>query len=111
MKPGPKVCKISSPKNARPDNFATSPTPSAINEFIRQQKEILELLAQAAEVNLTKTITSLTNLIRLRLGDTLRVVVYHNWRNVEQVMVVRAARLNKQAATPLKCGGLFPAAA
>lgn len=86
MKPGPKMRKITAMKSARPENFATQPDRPAIDEFIRQQKELLELLHLAKEVDLTKTTTgiSITSLIRLRLGDTLRVVIYHNWRHVEQ---------------------------
>jgi hypothetical protein len=47
---------------------------------------MLELLEAARTVDLTRTKTgiSITNLIKLRLGDTLRVVVYHNWRHIEQ---------------------------
>ncbi|MEM6770902.1 MAG: DinB family protein, partial [Bacteroidota bacterium] len=86
MKPGPKTRKISTFKSANPINFTTPPGREAITEFIRQQKEMLELLELASKVDLTKTKTgiSITNLIKLRLGDTLRVVVYHNWRHVVQ---------------------------
>lgn len=86
MKPGPKTRKINTFKNADPVNFGEAVDRSAITEFIRQQKELLDLLELAATVDLTKTKTgiSITNLIRLRLGDSLRVVAYHNWRHVEQ---------------------------
>ncbi|MEM9928960.1 MAG: DinB family protein [Bacteroidota bacterium] len=86
MKPSNKMRKISTFKSADPVNFEPTPTRDAIREFIRQQEEMLELLKLAAQVDLTRTKTgiSITNLIKLRLGDTLRVVVYHNWRHVEQ---------------------------
>ncbi|MFT7120352.1 MAG: hypothetical protein ACJAZ9_000525 [Neolewinella sp.] len=86
MKPGPKTKKISTFKNANPINFSVAPDRSVIKEFVRQQHETLELLTLAANIDLTKTKTgiSITNLIKLRLGDTLRVVVYHNWRHIEQ---------------------------
>jgi hypothetical protein len=37
-------------------------------------------------VNLTevKIPTALTFLIKMRLGDVLRMMVYHDWRHVEQ---------------------------
>lgn len=94
MKPGPKTKKISTLKKANPVNFSPEPSRASITEFIRQQEETLELLRLAAAVDLTrtKTGTSLTSLIRLRLCDTLRVVVYHNWRHVEQAE--RAAALS-----------------
>ncbi|SEQ44892.1 DinB family protein [Neolewinella agarilytica] len=86
MKPGPQTRKINTFKKANPVNFDPAPDRSAIEEFIRQQEEILELLQLASRVDLTrtKTGTSLSELVRLRLGDTLRVVIYHNWRHVEQ---------------------------
>jgi hypothetical protein len=86
MKPGEKMRKISTPGNANPTKHAELVTPTTLPDFIRSQEEMLELLTQAAHVDLTKTTTgtSLTNLLRLRLGDTLRIVVYHNWRHVEQ---------------------------
>ncbi|MGB3549023.1 MAG: hypothetical protein WBA17_18760 [Saprospiraceae bacterium] len=44
-------------------------------------------------MNRTKTAVSITKLIRLRLGDTLRVVVYHNQRHVAQAL--RAAGMSE----------------
>lgn len=86
MKPGPKTKKIKTFKNANPVNFNKELGESVITEFIRQQREMLSLLERAAKVNLTRTKTgiSISNLIKLRLGDTLRVVIYHNWRHMEQ---------------------------
>ncbi|MFT5999170.1 MAG: hypothetical protein ACI81P_001627 [Neolewinella sp.] len=86
MKPGEKTKKITTFKSADPRNYGKTFSHDNILEFIRQQEEMLELLQQAARVNLTRTKTgiSISNLIKLRLGDTLRVVVYHNWRHVEQ---------------------------
>lgn len=88
MKPGPKTRNISTFKNADPRNFGQEFDPKTIREFIRQQEEMLELLQLAARVDLTRTKTgiSISNLIKLRLGDTLRVVIYHNWRHVEQAL-------------------------
>jgi len=88
MKPGPQTRKINTFKKANPVNFDPAPDRSAIEEFIRQQEDMLELLQLSSQVDMTrtKTGTSLSDLIRLRLGDTLRVVVYHNWRHVEQAL-------------------------
>jgi hypothetical protein len=59
---------------------------STLHRFIEQQQKILSLLDKARQVDLTKTKTSIsiTNLIKLRLGDTFRVVVYHNQRHIKQ---------------------------
>ncbi len=53
--------------------------------FINQQEEFLRLLNTAAKVDLTRTKTATTlPLLRFRLGDTLRFVIYHNERHMQQ---------------------------
>lgn len=91
MKPGPKTRKVSTFKNMDPhrDELGLD----VVDTFIRQQEDLLELLEVARSVDLTRTKTgiSITNLIKLRLGDTLRVVIYHNWRHMEQAQRALAA--------------------
>lgn len=60
---------------------------AVIDEFLDQQREMLNLLERAKSVNLAKTKTgiSISKLIKLRLGDTFRFVIYHNLRHIEQV--------------------------
>ena len=86
MKPSPEMRKINTPKGANPLNFSEAPTEAAIERFIAYQEETLELLKLAANVDLTKTKTgiSIIPLLKIRLCDTLRVVIYHNWRHVLQ---------------------------
>lgn len=59
---------------------------SVIDEFISQQNKMLELLEQAKTVDLekTKTSISISKLIKLKLGDTFRFVIYHNLRHINQ---------------------------
>ncbi|MGB0868554.1 MAG: DinB family protein [Flavobacteriales bacterium] len=59
---------------------------SVLQTFITQQDDLINLLNQAKSVNLDKTKTSITisKLIKLKLGDTFRVVIYHNQRHIEQ---------------------------
>ena len=59
---------------------------SVLTTFLKQQQEMLRLLEQAETVDLTRTKTSISisSWIRLRLGDTFRVVIYHNQRHMEQ---------------------------
>ena len=59
---------------------------STINQFMKQLEWFDSLLIKAEKVNLTKVKTSisLTKLIKLRLGDTLRFLVYHNERHILQ---------------------------
>lgn len=68
------------------DPAGSSLDKQVLHAFIRQQDRLLELLEQAATVNLkdTKTAISITRLIRLRLGDTFRFVIYHNHRHIVQ---------------------------
>lgn len=62
-----------------------------LDTFIRQQDELLQLLKKAADTDLSrvKTATSIAGWIKLRLGDTLRVVVYHNLRHIVQAEKAR----------------------
>ncbi|MBZ4187755.1 DinB family protein [Niabella beijingensis] len=59
---------------------------SVVTTFIDNQRQLLQLLEQARKVDLgkEKTGTSLSKLIRLKLGDTLRFVIYHNERHIRQ---------------------------
>lgn len=85
MLPREKPNKMNSPKKMNPHGSQLDK--QVVQTFIQQQKEILKLLAMAREKNLTKVKTgiSLTQWIRIRLGDTFRVVVYHNVRHVVQM--------------------------
>lgn len=57
-----------------------------LNRFLSQQNQLIKLLEQAKKVNLnkTKTAISITKLIKLKLGDTFRIVIYHNQRHILQ---------------------------
>ncbi|MCB0703983.1 MAG: DinB family protein [Saprospiraceae bacterium] len=57
-----------------------------LETFSVQQKQMLDLLNRARQVNLQKTKTdiSISKFIKLRLGDTFRVVIYHNLRHLAQ---------------------------
>ena len=61
-------------------------TPLVLADFIGQQQQFLQLLERARKVNIgkVKTGTSLSRMIRLKLGDTLRFVAYHNERHIRQ---------------------------
>lgn len=59
---------------------------SSLEKFIDQQTELLDLLQQAYNVDLikVKTKTSISKFIKLRLGDTLQFLVFHNQRHILQ---------------------------
>ncbi|WP_375323310.1 DinB family protein [Flagellimonas sp. GZD32] len=57
-----------------------------LSKFIHQQEVMLQLLDKAKNKDLTKirTSISISKWIKLRLGDTFRVVIYHNQRHIVQ---------------------------
>lgn len=56
-----------------------------LGRFISYQEELLELLDLALNVDLNKVKTSITlPLLKFKLGDTLRFVIYHNERHIVQ---------------------------
>jgi len=76
--------KMKSPPDKRPDKSELSIT--TLDRFLKQQEHLLRLLEMSKHVDLTKTKTaiSISKMIRLRLGDTLRFYVYHVERHVAQ---------------------------
>lgn len=81
---GGKITKMKSPKDKNPSNSHLTVT--TISRFLKQQEQLVSLLNQCRSIDLTKTkaAISLTNLIKLRLGDTLRFYCYHIERHVFQ---------------------------
>lgn len=59
---------------------------AVIAEFIQQQETLLVYLkqAQSADLNAVKIPISLTNWIKLKLGDTLQFLIAHNERHLVQ---------------------------
>ncbi len=85
MRPGQKAMKtlkVMDPSKSANSGLRTD----GLEEFIEQQKQMLVLLNDAKQYNLTKikTSISISKLLKLRLGDTFRVVIYHNQRHMEQ---------------------------
>jgi len=84
MLPKEELNKMKTFKSMNPNNSKLDT--AVLSEFRTQQNEILQLLETAKKVSLTKTKTSISisKLIKLRLGDTFRVVIYHNLRHIVQ---------------------------
>lgn len=91
MLPKKKLNKMKTFKSMNPMNSALDR--KVLDEFINQQTQMLELLSQAQHVHLTKVKTSITisKWIKLRLGDTFRIVVYHNLRHIVQAKSIMEA--------------------
>ncbi len=66
---------------------------NTLERFEKQQRHLLVLLDKALQVDLGKVKTgiSISKWIKLKLGDTLRVVIYHNQRHVIQAVKVQRA--------------------
>jgi len=79
-----KLKKMKTFKNMNPLNSKLDS--QTLEKFILQQHEIIDLIIQSKNVNLdkTKTSISISKLIKLRLGDTFRVLIYHNERHIKQ---------------------------
>ena len=82
--PNRKGKKMKAPKDKTP--AASELTVTTIDRFLKQAEHLQHLLQLAEKADLTKTKTaiSLSKMIRLRLGDTLRFYVYHVERHVAQ---------------------------
>ena len=92
MLPKEKLNKMKTFKSMNP--IGSNLDKSVLDKFINQQKTLLELLEQTKTVSLTKTKTgiSISKWIKLRLGDTFRVVIYHNLRHL-----IQAEKVMKEA--------------
>ncbi|MDO5981006.1 DinB family protein [Flavivirga spongiicola] len=84
LSPKEKLNKMKTLKDKNPNGSHLDKT--TLERFLIQQEKMLELLDRARSVSLNKTKTgiSISKLIKLKLGDTFRVVIYHNERHVEQ---------------------------
>lgn len=84
MLPKEKLNKMNTFKSMNPNG--SNLDKQTIDRFLNQQYQLLQVLEKAASANLTKIKTGITisKWIRLRLGDTLRVVIYHTERHVVQ---------------------------
>jgi hypothetical protein len=79
-----KMKKMKTPVNMQPADGELGYT--TIDRFLKQMEYLQALLVKAENVDLSRTKTSiaLTSMIKLRLGDTLRFVVYHIDRHIRQ---------------------------
>jgi len=90
MLPKEKLNKMKAFKSMNPIHSSLSK--NTVTVFIDQQKQLLDLLNASRNVNLNKvkTSVSITTLIKLKLGDTFRFLIYHNKRHVVQAQKVLA---------------------
>ena len=77
---------MQAPAAHRPDSIA--PSHEVIGEFIDHLEHLLQLLATAEKVNITRTRIpiSIAPFIRLQAGDILAFLVAHHERHVQQAL-------------------------
>lgn len=80
--------KFKAPKSYNPFNDSTLVKGDEISRFETNQNELLTILDLSKKVNLRKVKVpiSISRIVRLRLGDALMFVVYHNERHVQQAL-------------------------
>src|SRR5690606_17349256 len=80
-----KIKKMNTFKSKFPDHSALNMR--HFDRFMKQQANWFELLVQPHSTNLNRVRTNITiarGIIKLKLGDTLRFVIYHNSRHLIQ---------------------------
>jgi hypothetical protein len=92
---GGAIKKMKSPKDKNPLNSELTIT--TLDRFLKQQELLKSLLHLAKTVDLAKvkTAISLTNMLKLKLGDTFRFYVYHIERHIFQADRTRQQLYNK----------------
>ena len=91
MLPKEKLNKMKTFKNKNPLNAKLDK--SVIDIFISHQIELLDLLTQSRNVSLNKVKipTSISSLLKLKLGDTFQFYVNHIIRHLHQVHKIQEA--------------------
>lgn len=86
----PNMTKMGAPVNMAPKQNEYNS--DVIDTFIDQQKQLLELIQQACEVNVnaSKVNVTISKFVKLKLADIMRVVIYHNERHIYQA--IKAAK-------------------
>ena len=94
MLPKEKLKKMKTFKDKNPLN--TNLNKTVIDKFINQQIKLLDLLNQSRNVSLNKVKiqTSISSLIKLKLGDTFQFFINHIIRHLNQIDRIQTARKN-----------------
>lgn len=104
MLPKEKLNKMKTFKSMNPNNSKLDS--EILDTFILQQEALLDLLNLARNTDLTrvKTAISITRWIKLKLGDTFRVVIYHNLRHIIQAKnVLERIPQNQSVVNSVNC--------
>lgn len=85
-------------KHMNPANSALGP--ATIEEFLKHQQELQQLLLRAKSANLNKKAIPVEffKLLKMRIGETLEFVVIHQERHIQQALRVKQELSAKAAA-------------
>lgn len=80
--------KFNSPKEYNPSIQKSLLTGTELKDLVTHQNELLNILESCVAVNIRKVKVpiSISKIVRLRLGDALLFVTYHNERHMQQAM-------------------------
>lgn len=80
--------KFKAPKGYNPTFDKNILKGNEAETFLKSQEELLSIFENAQKVNMrrVKIPISISKIVRLRLGDALLFVVYHNQRHVQQII-------------------------
>lgn len=80
--------KFKAPKLYNPTIVPSIVKDNAIQLFIDYQNELLQIFEKAKTINVRKSkiAISISKIVRLRYGDALLFVVYHNERHIQQAL-------------------------
>lgn len=80
--------KFKSPKGTNPRVDQDLITGRDVEDFIKNQQQLLQIIQAAKSVSLRKVKIpiSISRIVRLRLGDALMFVIYHNQRHIQQAI-------------------------
>jgi hypothetical protein len=61
---------------------------SLLDEFIKHQQDLLEMLEDAKSINISKRLVPVefVKLIKMKIGDTFRFVIVHQQRHLQQAL-------------------------
>lgn len=80
--------KFKAPKSYNPTLHPELISGKDLENFEKSQEELLHIIDNCTQVNMRKVKIpiSISKIVRLRLGDALMFIVYHNERHMQQAM-------------------------
>lgn len=80
--------KFKAPKGHNPTVDPGLVNGNEVNEFLGQQEQLLLILEESLRVNVRKVKIpiSISKIVRLRLGDALLFITFHNERHMQQIL-------------------------